>query len=40
MRARKDGLFNKQVLEVMCVASNEWIIDCKSEDKIVLEFNQ
>lgn len=40
MRARKDGLFNKQMLEVMCVASNEWIIDCKNEDKIVLECNQ
>lgn len=40
MRARKDGLFNKQMLEVMCVMSNEWIIDCKSEDKIVLECNQ
>lgn len=40
MHARKDGFFNKQMLEVISIASNEWIIDCKNEDKIVLECNQ
>lgn len=40
MHARKDGFFNKQMLEVISIASNEWIIDCKNEDKIVLECSQ
>ena len=40
MHARKDGFFNKQMLDVISIASNEWIIDCKNEDKIVLECNQ
>lgn len=40
MHARKDGFFNKQMLDVISIASNEWIIDCKNEDKIVLECSQ
>lgn len=32
--------FNKQMLDVISIASNEWIIDCKNEDKIVLECSQ
>jgi glycosyltransferase involved in cell wall biosynthesis len=40
MHARKDVFFNKQMLEVISIASNEWIIDCKNEDKIVLECSQ
>lgn len=40
MHARTEGFFKKKELSVTPIANNEWIIGCKSEDKVILECNE
>lgn len=40
MHARTEGLFKKKELSVTPIANNEWIIDCRNEDKFILECNK